>query len=72
MWIQLIIIVNLAVFGYLGFGLVAVGYVVQASLVYCSGWLVYKLCSEFWDELAYRYEREKVMREWAGNRRKLL
>ena len=71
MWIQLMTVLNLAIFGYLWFGLVAVGYVVQASLVYGAGWLAYRLCSEFWDELAYRYEREKVMRAWAGSRRKL-
>jgi len=70
MWMQLMIIVNLAVFGYLWFGMIAVGYVIQASLVYGTGWLAYTLCTEFWEELADRYEREKAMRAWASNRRK--
>lgn len=61
------IIVNLAVFGYLWSGLVAVGYVAQASLVYAAGWAAYKLCSEVWDELSHRYEREKLLRSWAKN-----
>lgn len=62
---------NAAVFGYLWFGMPAVGYVATASLCVVSGWAAYRLCVEFWEELSYRYHREKALNEWARNKRRL-
>lgn len=68
-WIVLMLFVNAAVFGYLAFGMGAVGHVAQVFLVVAVCWILRQIVLEYWETLQYQYRRNKALTAWAKQRR---
>lgn len=68
-WIVLMVFLNAAIFGYLAFGVEAVGHVLQVFLVVAVCWIIKQIISEYWETLWYQYRRNKVLTEWAKHNR---
>jgi hypothetical protein len=59
---------NLALYGYLIFGMIAVTYVVEVFLVYVCSWVAWQIYREYREELLYKYRLSKALNQWKERR----